>query len=83
MLLGIFSEQMRKPTWDIRVRIYGMFYTLLTYESNADLYMFGVDNLALLRLAVIEYYCLFVSKYMPAELNTQAPQQTLSSGTSS
>lgn len=74
MLLGLFSEKLRKPTWDIRVRIYGTLYTLLTHGNHMDLYLFCVDNLSLLRLAVIEYYCFFVTKNMPAEMLVQSVQ---------
>ena len=74
MLLGLFSEKLRKPTWSNRVRIVGTFYTLLVHGTYADLYLFCVENLSLLRLAVIEYYCTFVSKNLPAEMEVQSLQ---------
>lgn len=73
-LLGICCEKSRKPTWTNRVLIFGCIYTLLSRGNVADMYLFCVNNLSLVRLSMIEYYCMFVSRYLPVEMELQGSQ---------
>ena len=66
--LGLYSPQNKKPTWNIRRQLFRFFTTLMTRGSLRDVYVFCLHNTYLLRLALMEYFIFFSSKYMMTEL---------------
>ena len=67
-LLGVFEHCKRRPTWEIRVFIVSFFHEMYTCNSSESIYNFCLNNLALLRISVIEYFLYFLKKNMPVEL---------------
>jgi len=65
--LGVLRANTKRPVFELRVRLYGFFHELLARGSSADHYSFCVANLCLLRVAMIEFFIIFMHKYMPAE----------------
>jgi hypothetical protein len=66
--LGLYSPQNKKPTWNIRRQLFRFFTTLMTRGSLRDVYVFCLHNTYLLRLALMEYFIFFSSKYMMTEM---------------
>jgi len=65
--LGVLCAHTKRPVFELRVKLYSFFHELLARGSSADHYVFCVSNLCLLRVAMIEYFIIFMHKYMPAE----------------
>jgi len=65
--LGVLRAQTKRPVFELRVKLYSFFHELLSRGSSADHYVFCVANLCLLRVAMIEYFIIFMHKFMPAE----------------
>ena len=65
--LGVLRAHTKRPVFELRVKLYSFFHELLARGSSADHYVFCVSNLCLLRVAMIEYFIIFMHKYMPAE----------------
>ena len=65
--LGVLRANTKRPVFELRVRLYSFFHELLARGSSADHYCFCVANLCLLRVAMIEFFIIFMHKYMPAE----------------
>lgn len=70
--LGVYSKDSRKPTWENRVKIFGMLFTLLSQGSETELHQFCTANTNVIRMSIMEYYIYFVSNYMPVEFKLQA-----------
>ena len=66
-LLGIYPHVTKHPVWQLRYRIFAYIHTLLLHGNQYDHYYFCVNNVNLLRIAVIEYFVYFVNTHMPAE----------------
>ena len=66
-LMGIYPHVTKHPVWQLRYRIYAYIHTLLLHGNQYDHYFFCVNNVNLLRIAVIEYFVYFVNNHMPAE----------------
>tara|TARA_Y100000389_G_scaffold70176_2_gene66867 strand:+ start:2259 stop:3857 length:1599 start_codon:yes stop_codon:yes gene_type:complete len=67
MCLGMHSETIKKPVWQLRFRIVTYMYTLLTTGTEYDLYLWCVNNLNLIRIAIVEYFVSYVQQHMPCE----------------
>ena len=65
--LGVLRANTKRPVFELRVRLYAFFHELLARGSSADHYCFCVANLCLLRVAMIEFFIIFMHKFMPAE----------------
>jgi len=65
--LGVLRANTKRPVFELRVRLYGFFHELLARGSSADHYSFCVANLCLLRVSMIEFFIIFMHKFMPAE----------------
>jgi len=65
--LGVLRAHTKRPVFALRVKIYAFFHELLARGSSADHYVFCLCNLCLLRVAMIEYFVIFMHKFMPAE----------------
>ena len=67
-LVGIYPHCNRRPTWEIRVRIFVRFHDLCSSGKKRSLYEFCQNNIALLRVSIIEYCIYFISTNLPIEL---------------
>jgi len=65
--LGVLRAHTKRPVFVLRVKLYAFFHELLARGSSADHYVFCTANLCLLRVAMIEYFIIFMHKFMPAE----------------
>jgi len=65
--LGVLRAHTKRPVFGLRVKLYAFFHELLARGMSADHYVFCVSNLCLLRVAMIEYFIIFMHRYMPAE----------------
>lgn len=66
-LLGMFPHCKRRPTWVVRVEIFFFFHNMYTNSTMDVIYKFCNDNLALLRVSIIEYFVYFLQTNMPVE----------------
>lgn len=71
MCLGLFTNSTTKPVWQQRLNLVAMFHKLLLSGSPHDLYVFCIEHLPLIRLALVEYYVFFVETYLPVEFGLQ------------
>lgn len=65
--LGCLRANTKRPVFDLRVKLYYFFYTLLATGTSADHYVFCMANQCLLRVAMIEYFIIFMQEFMPSE----------------
>ena len=65
--LGCLRANTKRPVFDLRVKLYHFFYSLLATGSSADHYLFCMANQCLLRVAMIEYFIIFMQEFLPAE----------------
>ena len=65
--LGVLRAHTKRPVFALRVKLYAFFHELLARGSSADHFVFCMANLCLLRVAMIEYFIIFMHKFMPAE----------------
>jgi hypothetical protein len=66
--LGVFDVDGKKPPWSTRVYLLVFMHELLTRGSKRDLYVFCTTHMALVRIAMIEYFMFFLESNMPIEL---------------
>ena len=67
--LGTHSGTSKKPLWVVQFQVMHQLYTLLTRGNARDLYTFCQAHPNLLRIAVIEYFIVFITNHMPLELS--------------
>lgn len=67
MCLGVHEKTCKKPVWKLRFQIIAYIQILLTNGSAYDYYLFCINNLNLIRIAIVEYFVYFVQKCMPCE----------------
>jgi len=66
--LGIFDTHGKKPPWSTRVYLLVFMHEMLSRGSKSDLFVFCTAHMALVRIAMIEYFMCFLEKNMPVEL---------------
>lgn len=66
--LGTFDADGKKPPWSSRVYLLVFIHELLSRGSKRDLYVFCTAHMALVRIAMIEYFMCFIEQNMPIEL---------------
>jgi hypothetical protein len=66
--LGVFDPDGKKPPWSTRVYLLVFMHELLSRGSKRDLYVFSTAHMALVRIAMIEYFLCFLETNMPIEL---------------
>ena len=66
LLLGLYPQALRRPTWEARVNIYARIHTLLTSDPQKQ-FAFMVENWVLVQMAICEYLCHIPQIYMPVE----------------
>lgn len=66
--MGAYSHAQRKCTWNIRVGMFWLFWSLLHTSNAQDMFLFCRTHMSLLRLCIIEYFIFFMREYMPTEL---------------
>ena len=66
--LGVHARAEKLPTWSCRRQLMCFFEYMLAYGSHADMYVFCSEQLALLRLALLEHYMSFIEQNMPVEM---------------
>jgi hypothetical protein len=66
--LGVFDVDGKKPPWCTRVYLLVFMHELLSRGSKRDLYVFCTAHMALVRIAMIEYFLYFLETNMPIEL---------------
>lgn len=67
MCLGMHSDTIKKPVWQLRLRIFAYIYTLMATGTEYDLYLWCVNNLNLIRIALVEYFVSYVQNHMPCD----------------
>ena len=67
MLLSIYPHSSKQALWQLRFKIYIYIYTLLSRGNKFDHYTWCLNNINLIRIAMIEYFVYFVRTNMPAE----------------
>ncbi len=67
MCLGLHHRSCKKPVWRLRFRIIAYMYTLMSTGSSYDWYLFCINNLNLIRIAIVEYFVYYVKQHMPCE----------------
>lgn len=67
MCLGLHHRSSKKPVWRLRFRIIAYMYSLMSTGTSYDWYLFCVNNLNLIRIAIVEYFVHFVQENMPCE----------------
>jgi len=65
--LGCLRANTKRPVFALRVQLYRFFYNLLASGTSKDHFVFCAANLCLLRLAMIEYFIIFIDEFMPVE----------------
>lgn len=68
MLTGVLHPRMKRPLWLLRVKLMAYLHTLLARGNAADLYAFCVENVSIVRVAMIEYFVYFVEHNMAIEM---------------
>tara|TARA_Y100000389_G_scaffold192889_1_gene220946 strand:+ start:31396 stop:32997 length:1602 start_codon:yes stop_codon:yes gene_type:complete len=68
MLLSIYPHSNKQALWQLRFKIYVYIYTLISHGNQHDQYTFCLNNINLIRIAMIEYFVYFVNAYLPCEL---------------
>jgi hypothetical protein len=66
--LGLHSSKSKKQVWHIRRQLFIVFTQLQTQGSLADIYLFCQHHNYLVRLALMENFVHFTSKYMTVEM---------------
>jgi hypothetical protein len=67
MLLSIYPHCTKQALWQLRFKIYIYIYHLLSRGNKYDQYTWCLNNINLIRIAMVEYFVYFVSTNMPAE----------------
>lgn len=67
--LGLYETCERRPVWVVRVRVWFFFWNLLLQGTPADLHVFCLNRIPLVKLAIIEYFFYSLKKCMPVENN--------------
>jgi hypothetical protein len=67
MLTSIYPHSNKQALWQLRFKIYVYIYTLISHGNQRDQYTFCLNNINLIRIAMIEYFVYFVNSYMPCE----------------
>ena len=65
--LGIMREHTKRPIFTLRVKLVAFFTNLIANGNSMDHYVFCSSFLSLLRIAIIEYFMVFLQQYLPAE----------------
>ena len=68
MLTGILHPHMKRPVWLLRVKLMTFMHTLLSRGNAMDLYIFCVEHVSIVRVAMIEYFVHFVCCNMAIEV---------------
>ena len=70
MLVGMLHRNMKQPILMLRVTLFAFFHRQLLARGNAfDLYVWCVENVSVVRIAMIEYLVYFVTENMTIEYN--------------
>lgn len=67
--LGVLRVNTKRPIFTLRVKLFAFFHALLSTGDSIDFYIFCSTHLSLLRIAIIEYFMVFVDSFLPAEKN--------------
>ena len=67
MLVSIYPHCTKQALWQLRFKFYVYIYQLLGQGNKYDQYTWCLNNINLIRIAMIEYFVYFVSTNMPAE----------------
>lgn len=65
--LGLMRENTKRPIFVLRVKIVAFFSKLIASGNSMDHYIFCSSFLSLLRIAIIEYFMVFLQRFLPAE----------------
>ena len=65
--LGLMRENTKRPIFVLRVKIVVFFTKLIASGNSMDHYIFCSSFLSLLRIAIIEYFMVFMQQFLPAE----------------
>ena len=65
--LGLMRDNTKRPIFTLRVKLIAFFTNLLANGNSMDHYVFCSSFLSLLRIAIIEYFMVFLQQYLPAE----------------
>lgn len=66
--LGVFPHAKRFPTWDIRLKLLVSFDYMFQSFTKGEMWNFCNENVAGMRLAMIEFFVYTVNHNMPAEV---------------
>ena len=67
MLVSMYPHSTKQALWQLRFKIYIYIYHLISRGNKYDHYTWCLNNINLIRIAMIEYFVYFVRTNMPAE----------------
>ena len=65
--LGIYPTSERRAVWSVRVQIWFFFWNLLSRANAYDLHLFCTQHVALVKLAIVEYFFYTLQFVLPVE----------------
>ena len=65
--LGIYPTSERRAVWSVRVQIWFFFWNLLSRANAYDLHLFCTQHVALVKLAIVEYFFYSLQFVLPVE----------------